>query len=280
MVQGSEYQGNYMQWTPSRMVSVLQMPQYLKMKSRVDLQLHKDASRDELKINLQLKEVESLVEKDKMDKLSEKQRILMLEHSSNESKKNKLMEWIQQNEALEYDGFKSSNEIQKQKFETSEIIAQNSLHNDDIKNEIISDNENNENIENIGQHKANELLTIKKEENSDEEQSYHESDEDASLASSDEDEEQDILKELQKLREEKQRESELEKELNEAVELQKILQSNSLLNKPSNTTLKRKWTEDTVFKNQAHFESNKKPRFVNDTIRNESHKKFMYSIMQ
>jgi protein CWC15 len=43
----------------------------------------------------------------------------------------------------------------------------------------------------------------------------------------------------------------------------------------SSIGLKRKWDEDTVFKNQARDEPQTKKRFINDTIRSDFHKRFL-----
>ena len=42
-----------------------------------------------------------------------------------------------------------------------------------------------------------------------------------------------------------------------------------------NQRLKRRWDDDVVFRNQAKDEPKAKKRFVNDTVRNDFHKKFM-----
>ena len=39
--------------------------------------------------------------------------------------------------------------------------------------------------------------------------------------------------------------------------------------------MKRKWYEDTVFRNQARGEPKAQRRFVNDTVRSDFHKKFL-----
>ncbi|GFH33125.1 protein CWC15 [Haematococcus lacustris] len=39
--------------------------------------------------------------------------------------------------------------------------------------------------------------------------------------------------------------------------------------------MKRRWDEDVVFKNQARNEPKAQKRFVNDTIRNDFHKRFL-----
>ena len=44
--------------------------------------------------------------------------------------------------------------------------------------------------------------------------------------------------------------------------------------------IKRKWNDDVVFKNQSRGETEKKKRFINDTIRNDFHKAFLSRYMK
>mmetsp|Transcript_70069 Transcript_70069/g.116365 ORF Transcript_70069/g.116365 Transcript_70069/m.116365 type:complete len:107 (+) Transcript_70069:433-753(+) len=60
-----------------------------------------------------------------------------------------------------------------------------------------------------------------------------------------------------------------------------ILQGNPLLD-PSrigvsggNFAVKRRWDDDVVFKNQAREPKKEARRFINDTVRNEFHRKFL-----
>lgn len=39
--------------------------------------------------------------------------------------------------------------------------------------------------------------------------------------------------------------------------------------------VKRRWDEDVIFRNQARNERPVKPRFINDTIRNDFHRRFL-----
>jgi len=41
------------------------------------------------------------------------------------------------------------------------------------------------------------------------------------------------------------------------------------------STVKRKWNDDVVFRNQTKGEQEVKKRFINDTIRNDFHKSFL-----
>lgn len=45
-------------------------------------------------------------------------------------------------------------------------------------------------------------------------------------------------------------------------------------------TVKRRWDDDVVFKNQARDEPQAKKRFINDTIRNDFHRKFLTKFIQ
>merc|ERR1712072_1526068 len=96
------------------------------------------------------------------------------------------------------------------------------------------------------------------------------------------DETEQLMRELEKIKKERALEEEKkererhekeEKERNEA-----ILMGNPLLN-ADNTgmgALKRRWDDDVVFKNQTRSEPVKKKKFVNDTIRNAFHRKFLH----
>jgi protein CWC15 len=39
--------------------------------------------------------------------------------------------------------------------------------------------------------------------------------------------------------------------------------------------MKRRWNDDVVFRNQAKGEPETKKRFINDTVRNDFHKRFL-----
>jgi protein CWC15 len=39
--------------------------------------------------------------------------------------------------------------------------------------------------------------------------------------------------------------------------------------------MKRRWNDDVVFRNQAKGEPEAKKRFINDTVRNDFHKRFL-----
>ncbi|KAG6182319.1 complexed with cef1p [Claviceps purpurea] len=106
------------------------------------------------------------------------------------------------------------------------------------------------------------------------------SDNDSSSSDSEDDEEAELARELERVRrerEEKKKKDEAEraKAEDEARE-RDIALGNPLLNKPD-FTMKRRWDDDVVFKNQARGteEKGKKKEFVNDLLRSDFHRRFM-----
>eukprot|EP00483_Globobulimina_turgida_P004550 UN04559 len=101
-----------------------------------------------------------------------------------------------------------------------------------------------------------------------------------------EDEEKALMAELAAIKKEKAlqkaKEEAEEAKLREMQEENALICGNPLINNSKNSsnkksatfTLKRSWTEDTVFKNQAP-EPKRRKRFINDTIRSDFHRKFM-----
>ncbi|GMN59152.1 hypothetical protein TIFTF001_028259 [Ficus carica] len=59
-----------------------------------------------------------------------------------------------------------------------------------------------------------------------------------------------------------------------------LLRGNPLLNNPTSFNVKRRWDDDVVFKNQARGETKTPKRFINDTIRNDFHRKFLQKYMK
>ncbi|KAG5578834.1 hypothetical protein H5410_049461 [Solanum commersonii] len=61
-----------------------------------------------------------------------------------------------------------------------------------------------------------------------------------------------------------------------------LLRGNPLLNnnQPTTFSVKRRWDDDVVFKNQARGEMKAAKRFINDTIRNDFHRKFLHKYMK
>jgi protein CWC15 len=104
--------------------------------------------------------------------------------------------------------------------------------------------------------------------------------EESSSSSDSEDEEALLQKELAKIKREREVERRAkmiaEARANKKRQREDVIKANVLLAQKmdSSYSLKRHWTEDTVFKNQATAQTKKK-RFVNDPIRNDFHKRFM-----
>lgn len=90
--------------------------------------------------------------------------------------------------------------------------------------------------------------------------------------SSDDDEDQEILQELQRLKKERAEEEERKaRELQ--LQQQKELTQNPMLN--PDYSMKIDWRDETVFRNQLMDVQTHDTLHVNDTVRNEYHKRFM-----
>ncbi|KAG6004529.1 complexed with cef1p [Claviceps maximensis] len=106
------------------------------------------------------------------------------------------------------------------------------------------------------------------------------SDSDSNSSDSDDDEEAELARELERVRrerEEKKKKEEAERVKVETEAREKdIALGNPLLNK-TDFTMKRRWDDDVVFKNQARGteEKGKKKEFVNDLLRSDFHRRFM-----
>ncbi|EFX03484.1 pre-mRNA-splicing factor cwc15 [Grosmannia clavigera kw1407] len=90
----------------------------------------------------------------------------------------------------------------------------------------------------------------------------------------------DLQRELEKIKRERAEKREREEQEKAAAEAEaeerEIARGNPLLNKPD-FTLKRRWDDDVVFKNQARGtdDRGKKKEFINDLLRSDFHKRFM-----
>ncbi|KAK6154494.1 hypothetical protein DH2020_008742 [Rehmannia glutinosa] len=98
------------------------------------------------------------------------------------------------------------------------------------------------------------------------------------------DDEEALLAELERLRKEKAEQKEREEREKQEEELkakeEQLLRGNPLLNNPTSFSVKRRWDDDVVFKNQARGETKTRKRFINDTIRNDFHRKFLQKYMK
>mmetsp|Transcript_2142 Transcript_2142/g.5680 ORF Transcript_2142/g.5680 Transcript_2142/m.5680 type:complete len:290 (-) Transcript_2142:49-918(-) len=113
------------------------------------------------------------------------------------------------------------------------------------------------------------------------------SDDDSSDDSDDEDEEEALQAELAKIRAERdavKAKEESEREEEERAKLEEAaLTGNPLLSSSdgggaaSSGKMKRRWNDDVVFRNQARDEPDRagKRRFINDTVRNDFHRRFL-----
>ena len=94
------------------------------------------------------------------------------------------------------------------------------------------------------------------------------------------------MRELEKIKQEREEERQCkEKEEQKAAEQQsreEILKGNPLTQQQtaSSTKMKRRWNDDVVFKNQSRNEPVVKKRFINDTIRNDFHRRFLNKYIQ
>ena len=103
--------------------------------------------------------------------------------------------------------------------------------------------------------------------------------------SDDEDETAELMRELEKIKRERaeakeREEAEKAKEAEEQRTVE-IARGNPLLDPKKDFTVKRRWDDDVIFKNQARGveEKNKKKEFVNDLLRSDFHKRFMVRVL-
>ncbi|XP_027336015.1 protein CWC15 homolog [Abrus precatorius] len=100
----------------------------------------------------------------------------------------------------------------------------------------------------------------------------------------DEDDTEALLAELEQIKkeraEEKLRKERQQQEEELKVKEAELLRGNPLLNNSTSFNVKRRWDDDVVFKNQARGETKAAKRFINDTIRNDFHRKFLQKYMK
>lgn len=99
----------------------------------------------------------------------------------------------------------------------------------------------------------------------------------------DEDDTAELMAELERIKreraDEKLRKERLAHEEDMKVKESELVRGNPLLN-PTSFAVKRRWDDDVVFKNQARGERKVEKRFINDTIRNDFHRKFLNKYMK
>ncbi|XP_039834419.1 protein CWC15 homolog [Panicum virgatum] len=113
-----------------------------------------------------------------------------------------------------------------------------------------------------------------------------ESDEDDDDDDDDDDDTEALMAELERIKKERAEEK-LRKERQQAEEEAKmkeaeLMRGNPLINinNPGSFSVKRRWDDDVVFKNQASGETKTPKRFINDTIRSDFHRKFLQRYMK
>eukprot|EP01029_Cantina_marsupialis_P029675 TRINITY_DN781998_c0_g1_i1.p1 TRINITY_DN781998_c0_g1~~TRINITY_DN781998_c0_g1_i1.p1 ORF type:complete len:220 (+),score=82.12 TRINITY_DN781998_c0_g1_i1:59-718(+) len=118
----------------------------------------------------------------------------------------------------------------------------------------------------------------------DDEAAFDDSDDDVSTdsdssSSDSDDDEIELIRELERIKAEREAERKKAEEKAKEEEQKRLedeaLSGNPLLAPKATSTIKRRWDEDALFRNQSRLEPKKKKRFINDTIRNEFHVKFM-----
>ncbi|KAL6851121.1 complexed with cef1p [Amphichorda felina] len=126
--------------------------------------------------------------------------------------------------------------------------------------------------------KRRRILAETREIDADDESEEEEEDSDSDDSDED-DEDAELQRELERVRrereEKKKREEEERAKAEEETRERDIALGNPLLNK-QDFTMKRRWDDDVVFKNQARGTEDKgKKEFVNDLIRSDFHRRFM-----
>lgn len=95
--------------------------------------------------------------------------------------------------------------------------------------------------------------------------------------------EEELMREYEKIKQMREEEKK-KKEIENSEKLQKQAEEQLLMGNPlvnaSGYSLKKKWFEDTVFKNQSKNEPKIQKRFVNDTVRSDFHRKFLSKSIQ
>eukprot|EP00930_Biecheleria_cincta_P003658 TRINITY_DN104586_c0_g1_i1.p1 TRINITY_DN104586_c0_g1~~TRINITY_DN104586_c0_g1_i1.p1 ORF type:complete len:228 (-),score=75.83 TRINITY_DN104586_c0_g1_i1:62-745(-) len=95
----------------------------------------------------------------------------------------------------------------------------------------------------------------------------------------DDEDAEELMRELAKIKQEREAEAESKKALeakqDRRVQREEVMRGNPLLADGQDLSLKRKWDDDTVFKNQARTAPKQKQRYINDSVRSDFHKKFL-----
>ena len=258
---GHEEQGGARVFAPSKMRSKLDAPGMLTMKTRWK-------TKEE-------EEMESLTNNNEDEKMTT-MRMKLLEKERAHFRKKKMERQIMGSEKEEEeegeDQRGNNNRLRIEAGTTRSAFQANPDDADDDDSENEGDNSDDDG-----------------EKNSDDEENESDSDDDESDSA---DDAAALMEELERIKaqralenERKEREREHLEEMEQRDELK---MGNPLLRdemadandggvgkKKSSATLKRRWDDDTVFRNQARDEPKREKRFVNDTIRSDFHKRFL-----
>mmetsp|Transcript_22118 Transcript_22118/g.48348 ORF Transcript_22118/g.48348 Transcript_22118/m.48348 type:complete len:228 (+) Transcript_22118:125-808(+) len=94
----------------------------------------------------------------------------------------------------------------------------------------------------------------------------------------DEEDTEELMRELAKIKKEREAEEERikaqQKKSDDRARREEVMTGNPLL-ESGDLSLKRKWDDDTCFKNQARTAPKQKQRYINDSVRSDFHKKFL-----
>jgi len=107
----------------------------------------------------------------------------------------------------------------------------------------------------------------------------------------DDDDEEELMRELERIKKERAQEAaRKEREANEEAVAERdsaMLQGNPLLDPTragasdrGSFAVKRRWDDDVVFKNQSREPKKEGRRFINDTVRNDFHRRFLSKYVQ
>jgi protein CWC15 len=247
---------------PSTQRSILDAPAHTKLKTRTDIHALQSTERDAIltKSLLKIKEME-----EKNSKFRKKSAVgpRVLDARVEEEGRRKLL--------------LSENDVDEVKFKTMYDYADDDEDDNDENDRFAGGN----NVKGDGWSDVEDVINEESDLDATDSDSEDESEDD----SDDDQDEEDLLQaELAKIRAE--REKVKEKMEAEAAEEERgrmeeaALIGNPLLNASAigsgTGKLKRRWNDDVVFRNQAKGEPDQnKKRFINDTVRNDFHKRFL-----
>lgn len=116
-----------------------------------------------------------------------------------------------------------------------------------------------------------------------EDKSDSEKEEESAEEEDDEDDTEELMRELAKIKKEREEEEAKRKQEEERLakrsQKEEVLKGNPLLMGGQEVSLSRKWDDDTVFKNQAKTAPKAKARYINDAVRSDFHRKFLSKYM-